>query len=110
VTPPATTQNPLVYPGAQQVTVQKIYGGFANAQHITYQTRASPEAIGKFYQTELTKDGWEYLADYSSPTYLDYQWVPGSQSNVSTFGLQITMTDTTSITLVELKLSETLPH
>ena len=107
--PPASTRNPPLYPGAQQVVLQPSEGYFQHRQTITYQCPAAPGELAHFYQTELAKDGWDFESSLSSAGHLYFFWFNGNQ-NASDFGLQLWLTATTQLTEVRLLLTEDLPR
>jgi hypothetical protein len=91
--------------------VQNDYYGSWTIQTFTYQVQATPETTTEYYKNELSKDGWEYQAESSfTDTKLRFAWSDSWKRNESVFELQVVMTDTNSMTTVELMLKETVPH
>ena len=107
--PPASARTPPIYPGARYVVVQPSEGYYEHRQTITYQCPATPDQVGRFYQTELAKDGWDFKSSLSSAGHLYFFWFNGNQ-NASDFGLQLWLTATTQLTEVRLLLTEDLPR
>ncbi|HYP41762.1 MAG TPA: hypothetical protein VEX13_15500 [Chloroflexia bacterium] len=53
--PPLSARQPLIYPGAAQLTSQ-IDG---NVQIASFQSLDTPAEIASFYKSKLERDGWE---------------------------------------------------
>jgi hypothetical protein len=73
-TPPPSTQNPPLLPGAQQVKVQNTGYGRGPVQLITYETDDKPEAIRSFYVDVLIGEGWNFNSGFSTSDALYFGW------------------------------------
>src|SRR5437588_12794723 len=74
---PPTTQNPPLYPNAQQTTTTKAALGTGPSYLITFQTADKPEAVFAYYKNILNKDGWEFVSALSGPDKISFAWGPG---------------------------------
>ena len=68
VAPPATLQNPPMYPHAQevQVTPTTFYEDIP-AKLVVFHTNDTPDAVLDFYQDALRKEGWTFEKENSKP-------------------------------------------
>ena len=59
---PPDIESLRLYPGAQQVRVQRQSGAGPTFKELTtFQTGDKPEAVLAFYRRVLAKDGWEFF-------------------------------------------------
>ena len=103
--PPVSTQNPPIYPGAQQETVQRstipAMRGQLPGQLITFSTLDTPEEVLTFYEDTLTNDDWTVS---SSSSGLKFYWM----YDCPVYYLDVTAKSEGSGTSVLLRLSEEL--
>src|SRR5437870_5595433 len=71
-TPPPTTHQLPIYPGAKQITIEPMPTAepAADAKFILLETNDGPEDIRTFYKAALLKDGWD-LSTVSQPATSD---------------------------------------
>jgi hypothetical protein len=110
VQPPPSTQNPPLYPGAQQVVVQDLPGGSMPQRQIRFVTTDNPEHVLQFYKDSLVIDGWFFRDDISSPEASYFGWLGGSANEPAyTMAIFVELTEGAQ-TNVEVHLVTTLPH
>src|SRR5437870_4375848 len=87
-TPPASTQNPPLYPGARHVFTETVEGlKYIPATRISFEVDADNDAIVAFYENALAKDGWQPRTQ-QTPNELHFSWLEGCPN----YGLDIITT------------------
>src|SRR5437870_7569129 len=87
-TPPASAQNPPLFPEAQAVQTQTIPGDKPKpTKVITFETSAHPGAIMAYYRDALIRDGWG-VENSTTKSNVHYYWVAGCP----VFGITVSTT------------------
>ena len=101
--PPASTQNPPIYPGAQEVEIEALETSWERLR-ISYNTNAKPQDVIEFYGQTLQKDGWRTDNSLVKP---HFYWIEGCP----VFGLDLELTEANpGETSVKLRLTRELCH
>ena len=100
-TPPASTQNPPVYPSARivQVTTTKGIKGIPG-KRVELETSGAPEAVLAFYTDTLQKDGW--LSERTGDG-IHFSWLDGCP--VYGFDVVVKVSDS-KVTVIETELTK----
>jgi len=104
------TQNLPLYPNARQITHEdRNMGEGVPEVHTTFTTPDSSQAVLAFYQTVLTKDGWEPAGITPPPNALYFGWSNGLK--LPGYSLVVTVAPSGShTTRVELTLRTYFPE